>query len=166
MAWKRRLAVLTLAFLPPALVFAVAVRAETAPQPIRFSHKVHYTDNRIDCRFCHSAANKSQYANLPSVQKCMACHRSVAAGNPEVMKIAKYWKEKKPIPWNRVTELPDFVYFPHFRMVTYGKIPCLTCHPGTDRVAAAEQRQEFAMGWCLQCHRSRGVSIDCWTCHI
>jgi hypothetical protein len=21
------------------------------------------------------------------------------------------------------------------------------------------------MGWCLDCHRQRGASIDCWTCH-
>jgi hypothetical protein len=51
-------------------------------------------------------------------------------------------------------------------MVTYGKVPCLTCHPGIDRDDVAVQRQEFGMGWCLTCHRGRGVSIDCWTCHI
>jgi hypothetical protein len=21
------------------------------------------------------------------------------------------------------------------------------------------------MGWCLNCHRDHGASIDCWTCH-
>ena len=140
--------------------------AETAPQPIAFSHKIHATDYKLNCRFCHSNANKSQYAGIPSVEKCMMCHRSIATDNPEVKKVAKYWNEKQPIPWNRVTDLPDFVYFPHFRMVEYGKVPCLTCHPGMDRAGTAVQRLEFGMGWCLQCHRSRGVSIDCWTCHI
>ncbi len=146
--------------------FCVPWRADAQPpQPIRYSHKVHVTVNRIDCRFCHSSAMKTASAGIPSVEKCMNCHRVVAVDNPEVKKIAQYWSEKKPIPWNRVTELPDFVYFPHYRMVNAG-IPCLTCHPGLDKADAAVQRQEFTMGFCLKCHRSRGVSIDCWTCHI
>ncbi|MGE5247915.1 MAG: cytochrome c3 family protein, partial [Verrucomicrobiota bacterium] len=56
------------------------------------------------------------------------------------------------------------VYFPHWKMVNAG-IPCLTCHPGMDRAGTAEQRLELSMGFCMKCHRSRKVSIDCWTCH-
>jgi len=162
------LAALAVGLLPLAIFLAAgsSAGAETLPQPIAFSHKIHVTDYKLDCRFCHSSANKSRFANIPPVEKCMMCHRSIATEKPEVKKVAKYWAEKKSIPWNRVTELPDFVYFPHFRMVAYGKIPCLTCHPGMDRAGIAVQRLEFGMGWCLQCHRGRGVSIDCWTCHI
>ncbi len=141
------------------------IAAAQPPQPIKFSHKVHVITSEIDCRFCHSSAMKTAFAGIPSVEKCMSCHRAVAVGSPEVAKIAKSWSDKKPIPWNRVTELPDFVYFPHYRMVNAG-IACLTCHPGMDKADAAVQRQEFTMGFCLKCHRSRGVSIDCWTCHI
>jgi hypothetical protein len=145
---------------------AVARLALAAPpQPIRYSHKVHVTDNKIDCRFCHSSATRSAAAGIPSVEKCMICHRVIAVDKPEVKKLAQYWKEKKPIPWNRVTELPDYTYFPHFRMVNAG-VACLLCHPGIDKADAAVQRQDFTMGFCLKCHRSRGVSIDCWTCHI
>ncbi len=136
-----------------------------ADQPIRYTHKVHVSDYKIDCRFCHIYATKTASAGIPSVEKCMSCHGVVAVDKPEIRKIAQYWNEKKPIPWNRVTELPDFVYFPHFRMVGAG-VPCLTCHPGIDKVDIAVQGQEFTMGFCLNCHRSRGVSIDCWTCHI
>jgi hypothetical protein len=53
------------------LLAAGAAFAETLPQPIAYSHKIHVTGNGLDCRFCHSSANKSQYANIPSVQKCM-----------------------------------------------------------------------------------------------
>ncbi len=140
-----------------------AVPAETV-QPIRYSHKVHVTQNRIDCRFCHSSATKSKYAGIPSVEKCMICHRVIAVDHPEVKKIAQYWRDKKPIPWNRVTEFPDHSYFPHYRMVNAG-VPCLECHPGMDRVSVAEQKREFTMGFCMACHRKRKVSIDCWTCH-
>jgi len=142
---------------------ASAVRAETA-QPVRYSHKVHVTDYRIDCRFCHTSARKTKYAGIPSVEKCMICHRSVAGNHPEVKKVAQYWKEKKPIPWNRVIDFPDHTYFPHYRMVNAG-VPCLECHPGMDKAGTAVQKKTLSMGFCMGCHRSRGVSIDCWTCH-
>ena len=148
-----------------ALAAAAHIAAAQPPQPIKYSHKVHVATNKIDCRFCHSSATRSTSAGIPSVEKCMICHRVIAVDKPEVKKIAQYWKDKKPIPWNRVTELPDYTYFPHFRMVNAG-VPCLTCHPGIDKDDIAVQRQEFGMGWCLTCHRGRGVSIDCWTCHI
>ncbi len=142
----------------------VPARARTS-QPIRYDHKVHVEVYGINCRFCHSSAAKSAYAGIPSVEKCMICHRVIAVDRPEIKKIAQYWKEKKPIPWNRVTGLPEYIYFPHFRMVNAG-VPCLTCHPGIDKADIAVQRQEFTMGFCLKCHRSRGVSIECWSCHI
>ena len=155
------------AFVAAVLLFAATACVAVAqpPQPIKYSHQLHVTVNKIDCRFCHSSATKTASAGIPSVEKCMMCHRVIAVDSPEIKKIAQYWTEKKPIPWNRVTELPDYTYFPHFRMVNAG-VACLTCHPGMDKADAAVQRQEFTMGFCLKCHRSRGVSIDCWTCHI
>ncbi|GAB4373134.1 MAG: hypothetical protein Kow00128_22500 [Deltaproteobacteria bacterium] len=138
-------------------------RAAT-PQPIAYSHRIHVTGYRIDCRFCHSSARKTKYAGIPPVSKCMICHRSIAVNSPEVKKLAKFWKEKKPIPWNRVIDFPDHTYFPHYRMVGAG-ISCLECHPGMDRAGTAVQKRTLSMGFCMGCHRSRGVSIDCWTCH-
>jgi len=161
----RQQAAIAVSLLALALVCAAVAAHAQASQPIKYSHKVHVTDNGIDCRFCHSSAVKSTSAGIPSVEKCMICHRVIAVDQPEVKKIAQYWKEKKPIPWNRVTDLPDHTYFPHKRMVNAG-VPCLTCHPGIDKAEAAVQKREFTMGWCMDCHRKRGVSIDCWTCHI
>ena len=161
----RQQAVIAAPLLVLALICAVVAAHAQPSQPIRYSHKVHVADNGIDCRFCHSSASKSTSAGIPSVEKCMICHRVIAVDHPEVQKVAQYWKEKKPIPWNRVTELPDHTYFPHKRMVNAG-VACLTCHPGIDKAEAAVQKQEFTMGWCMDCHRKRGVSIDCWTCHI
>jgi hypothetical protein len=133
-------------------------------QPVRFPHVVHVTDNRIPCRFCHIYAAKSASAGIPSAEKCMVCHRVIATGNPEVMKDIRASKEKKAIVWNRVAKLPDHVVFPHSRMVLAG-VPCLYCHPGMDRATTAVQKRPFEMGWCMACHRKRGISIDCWTCH-
>ncbi|HZW37369.1 MAG: cytochrome c3 family protein [Deltaproteobacteria bacterium] len=147
------------------LLGGAAAAFAQASQPIRYNHKIHVTGYKMDCRFCHSSATKTASAGIPSVEKCMNCHRVIAVNHPEIKKLAQYWKEKKPIPWNRVTELPDYTYFPHFRMVNAG-IACLTCHPGMDQVDVAVQKQEFTMGFCLKCHKSRGVSIECWSCHI
>ncbi len=160
-----RQAEIIVSFVALALLCAAARGLAREPQPIRYSHKLHAGAYRIDCRFCHIYATKTASAGIPSVEKCMMCHRVIATNSPEIQKVAQYWNAKKPIPWIRVTELPDFVYFPHYRMVGAG-VPCLVCHPGIDTVDAAVQRQEFTMGFCLKCHRSRGVSIDCWTCHI
>jgi hypothetical protein len=133
-------------------------------QPLRFPHAVHVTGYRIDCRFCHIDAARSSSAGIPSAEKCMACHRSIARDNPEVKKAARSAEERKPIVWTRVAFVPDHVHFPHRMMVNAG-IPCLQCHPGMDRAERAVQTLEFTMGWCMKCHRARGVSIDCWTCH-
>jgi len=67
MTRKHILATLAIALLPLALILAAgyAFAAETVPQPIAFSHKIHVTDYKLHCRFCHSSTNKSQYANLP-----------------------------------------------------------------------------------------------------
>jgi hypothetical protein len=146
------------------LHLAGSALAEAIPQPIAFSHKIHVTGYKLNCRFCHSSTNKSQFANLPSVEKCMMCHRSIATDRPEVKKVAQYWNEKKPIPWNKVVDVPNHVYFPHKKMVNAG-IPCLTCHPGMDQAGTAVQKLEFGMGFCMDCHRKKKVSIDCWTCH-
>ncbi|HEX7519608.1 MAG TPA: cytochrome c3 family protein [Candidatus Deferrimicrobium sp.] len=171
MARKRTTAALALPIVSLALLFsgglfflAGSALAETVPQPIAFSHKIHVSDYKLNCRFCHSSTNKSQFANLPSVEKCMMCHRSIATDKPEVKKVAQYWNEKKPIPWNKVIDLPNHVYFPHKKMVNAG-IPCLTCHPGMDQAATAEQKLEFGMGFCMDCHRKKKISIDCWACH-
>jgi hypothetical protein len=148
----------------PLLLAAAPADSAPKPQPVQYSHKIHVTDNKIDCRFCHSSARRSKYAGIPSVEKCMNCHRVIAVGSPEVQKVAQYWRDRKPIPWNRVTELPDHSYFPHYRMVNAG-VPCLECHPGMDKAGMAVQNREFTMGFCMDCHRKRKVSIDCWTCH-
>lgn len=48
-------------------------------QPIRYSHRLHAGELNLDCRFCHSAADKSRHAGIPSSDVCMKCHRFVTA---------------------------------------------------------------------------------------
>src|SRR5215472_280357 len=43
-------------------------------QPVAFNHKLHAGDLGIDCRFCHTAVEKSAVASIPSTQTCINCH--------------------------------------------------------------------------------------------
>ena len=47
------------------------------PLPISYSHRLHAGELEIDCRFCHTAAEKSRHAGIPSSDVCMKCHKFV-----------------------------------------------------------------------------------------
>ncbi|MGE4658587.1 MAG: cytochrome c3 family protein, partial [Gammaproteobacteria bacterium] len=70
-------------------------------QPIEFSHRVHAGDNQIECLYCHSYADKSPSAGVPSVSKCVGCHERVATvrDSAEIAKLNAYWQAQQPIPW-------------------------------------------------------------------
>jgi hypothetical protein len=48
-------------------------------QPIAFSHRLHAGDLQVQCLYCHSGAEKSRHAGIPSTNVCMNCHRFVSA---------------------------------------------------------------------------------------
>ncbi len=163
--------------------------ARPAEQPIAFPHNVHVGTYRIDCQYCHADARRSDYAGLPSVTRCMGCHKIVAADRPEIKKLAEYAARNEPIPWVRVFKVPEFTYFPHKPHVRAG-VRCQTCHGPVETmttVAAATGPSlvhdlltltgfrtappPLTMGWCVECHRrenaTRGAHapLDCATCH-
>ena len=60
-------------------------------QPIDYSHRLHAGDLNIDCKFCHSAAETSRHAGIPSSDVCMKCHKYVTTSyevSQEEFKIA------------------------------------------------------------------------------
>ncbi len=171
----------------------VPVLAEPAPaprQPIFFSHVIHAGSFQIACQYCHADARRSDYAGLPSVARCMGCHKIVGAqDNPEIAKIHDYANRGEAVPWVRVFKVPEFTYFPHKPHVRAG-VACQTCHGPVERmraVGAATGRalgddllrlvglhppqRPLTMGWCLECHRAQNAArgtrapLDCVTCH-
>ena len=48
-------------------------------QPINYSHRLHAGDIEIACMYCHSGAEQSRYAGIPSTSVCMNCHQEVRA---------------------------------------------------------------------------------------
>ena len=167
------------------------VTVEGAPtQPILFSHVVHAGSFQIGCQFCHADARRSEYAGLPSVERCMGCHRIIGAqDNPEIQKIHRYAERGEPVPWVRVFKMPEFTYFPHKPHVRAG-VECQTCHGPVERmrvvgattgprllndlknlVGLRPSSPPLTMGWCLDCHREQNATrgmrapLDCVTCH-
>ncbi|HEY2585387.1 MAG TPA: cytochrome c3 family protein [Tepidisphaeraceae bacterium] len=121
-------------------------------QPIPFSHEHHVGGLGIDCRYCHTSVEDSNFAGLPPTKTCMTCH-SVIWNNAEMLEpVRRSWRENEPIVWQRVHNLPGYVYFNHSIHVNKG-IGCATCHGDVDRMPLMYQNGSLQMAWCLDCHR-------------
>ena len=133
-------------------------------QPIKFSHFIHATNNRIDCNYCHSGVLKGKSAGIPPLSLCMNCHKHLAKGARtgffEIRKITDSYENKTPIRWIRVDKLPDYTYFNHMQHVKVGKINCVTCHGDVKNMHTVKQIEDLSMGWCIKCHDTRAVDFS------
>jgi hypothetical protein len=121
-------------------------------QPVQFSHKHHVSDDGIDCRYCHTAVETSTSAGIPDTHTCMSCHSQIWADSPELAPVRASYISGQPISWNRVNDLPDFVYFNHSRHINKG-VGCDTCHGRIDQESLTMKAYTMSMQWCLDCHR-------------
>ncbi len=136
----------------------VTNQAHPVEQPIEFDHRHHAGDEQIDCRYCHWTVEKSPSAGIPSTTVCMSCHAQVWNKSPYLTEVRKAFFADQPIPWVRVHNLPDFVYFNHSIHVGKG-VGCATCHGRVDQMGAIEQAAPLTMSWCLDCHRNPGPNL-------
>ena len=133
-------------------------------QPIDFSHRLHAGELGIDCRYCHSRVGRSPEANLPSVARCIGCHRGIKQESEGLRAVAGYWERREPIRWTKVHDLPDHVRFSHGPHVA-ASVGCGTCHGKVWEMDRVRQTKELSMGFCLGCHRVEGAGQDCLVCH-
>jgi len=160
-------------------------------QPIFYSHKVHAGINQINCQYCHSAADESRQAMVPSNNVCMNCHMQIneytgeqlydyegnkVDGTAEIQKLYEYagWDpvkkaynlkengeiDNKTIPWVKIHNNPDHVYFNHAQHVTVGQVQCQTCHGPVQEMDEVYQFASLSMGWCVNCHRTTDVKFQ------
>ncbi len=83
-------------------------------------------------------------------------------------------QQAESVPWVRIHDLPDYVYFDHSAHVHAG-VSCQQCHGPVETMERVRQVERLSMGWCVNCHRDanqHGVagrevkaSLDCATCH-
>jgi hypothetical protein len=183
-----------------AYAFSNARKGYAPRQPIAFSHQrmagePAWTTNAqgarintggfgIPCLYCHTMPFKGRHATLPSTAVCMNCHSNVGLDKEWVLKMKEFWDRGEPIPWVKVHDLPDFVYFDHAAHLNarneqgVAKLvstdaggrpvaPCATCHGQVDRMDIVAVQNPFNMQWCLDCHRKPSINAptDCITCH-
>ncbi len=122
-------------------------------QPVPFSHMHHVKDLNIDCRFCHTSAETSSFAGIPPVNTCMTCHSQIWPDAKVLAPVRESYRTGKPLAWQRVNELPDFVYFNHSIHVNKG-VACVTCHGPVAEMPMMWREHSLEMKWCLQCHRN------------
>jgi hypothetical protein len=121
-------------------------------QPVPFSHKHHVSGLGIDCRYCHTSVEESSFAGIPPTKTCMNCHSQIWAGAPMLEPVRESFRGDRSIPWIRVHDLPDFVYFNHSIHLHKG-IGCVTCHGRVDQMPLMWREHSLDMEWCLECHR-------------
>jgi hypothetical protein len=122
-------------------------------QPVPFSHKHHVTDDGIDCRYCHTSVETSSFAGIPSTEICMSCHSRIWNDSPALEPVRLSLANNTSLQWNRVNDLPDYVYFDHSIHVAKG-IGCSTCHGRVDQMPLTRKTETLYMRWCLECHRA------------
>lgn len=145
-------------------------------QPVPYSHAIHVGKLGMDCRACHNTVEDAGFASIPPTQMCINCHApgkdmqtQLPTNMPGVhqnsLNLRPVWESYytgKPIPWVKVHDEPDYVYFNHSAHVNKG-IGCVSCHGRVDKMGGANtddpiagvyQAHNLSMGWCLECHRA------------
>ena len=127
-------------------------------QPVPFSHAHHVGDDGIDCRYCHTSVETSARANLPPTHTCMTCHSQIWTGAPVLEPVRQSMATGEPIHWQRVAQLPDYVYFDHSIHIDRG-VACRDCHGDVTDMPLMRRAKPFTMEFCLDCHRDPAPAL-------
>ena len=131
----------------------ITLEKHVQPQPVPFSHEHHVRGLGIDCRYCHTSVEDSEFAGIPPTKTCMTCHSQIWTNAALLQPVRDSWLENKPIAWKRVHNLPNFVFFNHSIHVNKG-IGCVSCHGQVDEMPLMWKNASLQMRWCLDCHRN------------
>ncbi len=121
-------------------------------QPVQFSHKHHVGQLGISCLYCHANVDKSGFADFPPTHTCMSCHSQIWVNSPYLQIVRDSYANNTSIQWQKVYDLPDYVYFNHEIHVAKG-VGCETCHGRIDQQPLTLKANTLFMSWCLNCHR-------------
>jgi len=157
------------------LLFAVqgdAASAIDTGESFTFNHQKHLSAG-IQCVFCHPGTLNGAVAGIPSVRKCIGCHKNIevtsTAGQANVDILLQHWEEQIPLRWEKVNDQPDFVRFAHRPHIVAG-VNCESCHGNVREMQVMRPAYRINMGFCLNCHRKQApetqdLLVNCVTCH-
>ena len=121
-------------------------------QPVSFSHALHAGQLGMDCRYCHTTVEGAAFAAVPPSATCMNCHKQIAPDSRKLLAVRETFAQEAAVPWIKVHNLPDYVYFNHSAHVTRG-VSCVSCHGRVDQMEQVYVAKPLSMAWCLDCHR-------------
>ena len=121
-------------------------------QPVEFSHKLHVGDIELDCRYCHNTVEYGAVAAIPPTTTCMNCHSMIRKGAQSLAPIQASFDTGDPVPWVRVHQLPDYVFFDHSAHLNAG-VGCASCHGRIDTMRRVRMVKPLSMAWCFDCHQ-------------
>ena len=131
----------------------VTRQGQRPDQPVPFSHKHHVEGLGLQCQYCHTSVEKSFYAGVPPTKTCINCHSQIWTNAQLLEPVRQSWATGQSIPWIRVHDLPDYVYFNHSVHVNKG-LGCASCHGRVDEMPLMYMENSLQMEWCLNCHRN------------
>ena len=165
--WGRLHVGVVLAVVALLFVALASTRDPPVPQPIAFNHRKHTVDLGLGCEFCHPYVTSGAHAGLPGNDTCAACHMVKQGESAEAARVTELLTAGTPFQFNKLFRLPAHVYYTHWRHAGVAKLDCDNCHGGIANTERPPLRPlvRVDMAFCLDCHRSRGQSLDCVACH-
>jgi hypothetical protein len=121
-------------------------------QPVAYSHALHAGKLGLDCRYCHTTVERAAMAALPPTEVCMNCHKAILPDSPKLGLVQQSYVDGTPIPWIKVHDLADYVYFDHSAHLSAG-VGCIECHGPVQQMERVQTVEPLNMAWCLKCHR-------------
>lgn len=136
-------------------------------QPISFNHKKHQ-EQGVECITCHTHFKDQTFSGMPRVAVCMECHKDSITKNPDKEKIRQFSQKGEEVPWKRLYQQPDHVFFSHRRHVVLAKMECQNCHGdiGQSERPPTKPWVNMTMKWCMDCHTKTKANNDCLACHV
>ncbi|HUH04447.1 MAG TPA: cytochrome c3 family protein [Kofleriaceae bacterium] len=153
-----------------ALIALAACSGSTPEQPMPFNHAVHVARQGVDCTTCHPGATTAAQAGLPAIAVCLSCHMRPQGDPPSVAeaRVRAIAAAGGPFRWTQVTRNAGHVYFSHRAHTVFAEMSCESCHGAVQEwiePPSAPNPALVDMDACMSCHRERGVSNECKTCH-
>ncbi|MEZ5403061.1 MAG: cytochrome c3 family protein [Bryobacteraceae bacterium] len=133
-------------------------------QPIAFNHKLHVSKG-VACKNCHAIKDPGFQAGYPKEAVCMGCHAIIKTDSPQIQKLAEHAKAKTAVPWVKVYQVPEYVWFSHASHVEDAKFECATCHGPVAEREALFKEKPTNMHSCMSCHAQHKAPNGCDFCH-
>jgi hypothetical protein len=125
-------------------------------QPVPYSHALHVGQLGLDCRYCHTFADRAPAANIPAASVCMTCHSpdlgNIKGDSPLLEPVRESYDSGLPVQWVKIHNEPDYAFFNHAVHVNRG-ISCVECHGQINEMDTVSQVKPLGMAFCLDCHR-------------